>query len=146
MSEELVEKMKVVLASSFAFALKAQNFHWNVEGPNFLQYHDLFAKVYEEVFDAVDAIAEEIRTLNAYAPGSFTRYQQLSVVQDETSIPAAMAMIAKLNEDNTKVISALTEAFLAAEAAKVVGLANFLQDRIDIHSKHGWMLRATMKV
>lgn len=144
--EELVEKMKVVLASSFAFALKAQNFHWNVEGPNFLQYHDLFAKIYEEVFDAVDTIAEEIRTLNAYAPGSFTRYQQLSIVQDETSIPAAMAMIAKLNEDNAKVISALTEAFLAAEAAKVVGLANFLQDRIDIHSKHGWMLRATMKV
>lgn len=145
MSEVLVEKMKVVLASSFAFALKAQNFHWNVEGPNFLQYHELFAKVYEEVFDAVDAIAEEIRTLDAYAPGSFVRFQQLSVVADETSIPPAMSMIAKLEEDNKKIIAALTDAYQAAETLKVVGLSNFLQDRIDIHFKHGWMLKATMK-
>jgi starvation-inducible DNA-binding protein len=144
--EELVEKMKVALASSFAFALKAQYFHWNVEGPNFLQYHELFGKVYEEVFGAVDAIAEEIRTLEAYAPGSLTRFQQLSVVQDEVSIPAAMSMIAKLVEDNTKVIAVLTEAYKAAEDAKAVGLANFLQDRIDIHFKHGWMLKSTMKV
>lgn len=144
--EELVEKMKVVLASSFAFALKAQNFHWNVEGANFLQYHELFAKVYEEVFGAVDAIAEEIRTLNAYAPGSFTRYQQLSVVSDETSIPTAMAMITRLIEDNDKVIATLTDAYNAAEAAKALGLANFLQDRIDVHFKHAWMLKATSKV
>lgn len=144
--EELVEKMKVALASSFAFALKAQYFHWNVEGPSFLQYHDLFGKIYDEVFDAVDTIAEEIRTLEAYAPGSLTRFQQLSVVQDEVSIPAAMSMIAKLAEDNTKVIAVLTEAYKAAEDAKVVGLANFLQDRIDIHFKHGWMLKSTMKV
>ena len=144
--EELVEKMKVVLASTYAFGLKAQNFHWNVEGPNFFQYHDLFAKLYDDVHGAVDQIAEEIRTLNAYAPASFIRYQQLSVIADETTIPEAMSMISKLNDDNTKVIGVLTEAFLAAEAAKVVGLANFLQDRIDIHSKHGWMLRATMKV
>lgn len=146
MMEELVEKMKVVLASTYAFGLKAQNFHWNVEGPNFFQYHDLFAKLYEDVHDAVDQIAEEIRTLNAYAPASFIRYQQLTVVADETTIPEAMSMVSKLNDDNTKVIGVLTEAFLAAEAAKVVGLANFLQDRIDIHSKHGWMLKATMKV
>lgn len=144
--EELVEKMKVVLASTFAFGLKAQNFHWNVEGPNFLQYHELFEKIYNDVHGAVDQIAEEIRTLNAYAPASFIRYQQLSVVADETAIPEAMSMVSKLNDDNTKVIGVLTEAFLAAEAAKVVGLANFLQDRIDIHSKHGWMLKATMKV
>ena len=144
--EELVEKMKVALASSFAFALKAQYFHWNVEGPNFLQYHDLFGKIYEEVGDAVDAIAEQIRTLEAYAPGSFTRYQQLSVVEDETTIPSALSMISKLNDDNTKLIQALTEAFKAAEEQKVVGLANFLQDRIDIHFKHGWMLKSTMKV
>lgn len=144
--EELVEKMKVVLASTYAFALKSQNFHWNVEGPNFLQYHDLFAKLYEDTSDAVDQIAEEIRTLNAYVPASFIRYQQLSVVADETSIPEALSMVSKLNDDNAKVIGALTEAFLAAEEAKVVGLANFLQDRIDIHSKHSWMLKATLKV
>ena len=70
----------------------------------------------------------------------------MTVVQDEITIPNAMSMFAKLNEDNDKLIAILTETFQAAEAAKVVGLANFLQDRICIHSKHGWMLRATMKV
>jgi DNA-binding ferritin-like protein len=67
-------------------------------------------------------------------------------VQDEITVPAAMSMISKLNDDNSKVIEALTEAYQAAEKEKVVGLANFLQDRIDIHSKHGWMLKSTMKV
>jgi starvation-inducible DNA-binding protein len=144
--EELIEKMKVALASTYAFGLKAQNFHWNVEGPNFVQYHEFFETLYEDATGAVDKLAEEIRALNAYAPASFTRFQQLTVVQDEIAIPNAMSMFAKLNEDNDKLIATLTETFQAAEAAKVVGLANFLQDRIDIHSKHGWMLRATMKV
>ena len=144
--EELIEKMKVALASTYAFGLKAQNFHWNVEGTNFLQYHEFFEKLYNDASGAVDNFAEEIRALNAYAPASFTRFQQLTVVQDEITIPNAMSMFAKLNEDNDKLIAILTETFQAAEAAKVVGLANFLQDRICIHSKHGWMLRATMKV
>lgn len=144
--EELIEKMKVALASTYAFGLKAQNFHWNVEGPNFVQYHEFFENLYNDATGAVDKLAEEIRALNAYAPASFTRFQQLSAIQDEIAIPTAMSMFAKLNEDNDKLIATLTETFQAAEAAKVVGLANFLQDRIDIHSKHGWMLRATMKV
>ena len=144
--EELIEKMKVALASTYAFGLKAQNFHWNVEGANFLQYHEFFEKLYNDASGAVDNFAEEIRALNAYAPASFTRFQQLTVVQDEITIPNAMSMFAKLNEDNDKLIAILTETFQAAEAAKVVGLANFLQDRICIDSKHGWMLRATMKV
>jgi len=144
--EELIEKMKVALASTYAFGLKAQNFHWNVEGPNFVQYHEFFENLYDDATTAVDKLAEEIRTLNAYAPASLSRFQQLTVVQDEITIPTAMSMISKLNEDNDKVIGVLTEAYQEAEKAKVVGLANFLQDRIDIHSKHGWMLRATMKV
>ena len=71
--EELINKMKVVLASSFAFYLKAHNFHWNVEGVNFPQYHEFFGNLYEEVHSAIDKIAEEIRALDAYAPGSLKR-------------------------------------------------------------------------
>lgn len=144
--EELVEKMKVVLATTFSLYLKAHNFHWNVEGPSFIMYHDLFGKVYEEAFGAVDAIAEEIRTLDAYAPGSLARYSQLSAISDEINVPTAMQMVSKLYDDNKKCIEVLTEAFTIAEREKILGLANFLQDRIDIHSKHSWMLKASLKV
>jgi starvation-inducible DNA-binding protein len=144
--EELVEKMKVVLADTFAMYLKAHMFHWNVIGPNFNEMHAFFGGIYNELWLAIDAIAEQIRTLDAYAPGSFTRFGQLATVKDETSIPAAMAMVSKLKDDNDKVMETLKAAFLEAEKQKVYGLANFLQDRIDIHAKHGWMLKSTLKV
>ena len=144
--ETLIEKMKVVLGTSFAFYLKAHGFHWNVEGPNFKEYHGLFGDIYEEVWGAVDDIAEHIRAIDGYAPGAIGRLYQLSTVSDQPNIPAARAMVVELLSDNGKVIETLTEAYKEAETANEVGLANFLQDRIDIHKKHGWMLRATSKV
>lgn len=143
--EELVEKMKVVLADSYAFVIKASNYHWNVEGPNFPQYHELFGNLYEEVDGSIDSTAEHIRALDAYAPGSFSRFKELATIEDELNVPEAREMIVRLLGDNTKIINTLTEAFKAAEAANEVGLSNYLQDRIDIHKKHGWMLRATSK-
>ena len=143
--DELVEHMKVCLASTFVFYLKAHNFHWNVEGPNFPQYHSFFEGIYSDAWGAVDGIAEHLRTLKAYAPGSFERYKQLSIINDELNIPAAMSMVAKLEEDNQKLIDKLYETQLAAEKQKKTGLANFLQDRIDIHEKHGWQLRSIVK-
>ena len=143
--EELINRMKVVLATSYAFQLKAHNYHWNVEGVNFPQYHDFFGKLYEEVHDAVDSIAEHIRALDGYAPGSFDRFKQLSSIADETSIPSAQMMCSRLLEDNNKVIQDLTFAYTEAESKKQFGLANFLQDRIDIHQKHGWMVRSIVK-
>lgn len=145
MSKQLVEKMKVVLATSFSFYLKVHNFHWNVEGIHFPQLHEFFGKLYEEVHDAVDDIAEHIRALDSYAPGSLTRFKELSVIADELDIPNSISMCKKLHDDNQKVINVLTEAFLEAEKAKEVGLANYLQDRIDIHKKHQWMLRSIIK-
>lgn len=143
--EELVNLMRKTLADSFAFYLKAHNFHWNVEGPDFKQYHDLFSGIYEEVFDAVDAIAEHIRALDAYAPGSLSKFSELTSINDNNSFPVAKVMVTELLSDNQKVINSLTESFKMAERFSEVGLANFLQDRIDIHKKHGWMLRATSK-
>jgi len=142
---ELIQQMKVVLASSFALYLKTHNFHWNVEGPNFPQYHDFLNNMYNEIWLAVDAIAEHIRALDAYAPGSLSRYSQLSVVDDQLNIPLAKAMLAELESDNIKLISELNKALRLAEAANKHGLANFIQDRIDIHEKHRWMLKATGK-
>jgi len=143
--DELVNRMKVVLATTFAFYLKAQNFHWNVEGINFPQYHDFFGKLYEEVHGAVDPIAEQIRALDAYAPGALQRFKELSSITDENTIPSAMIMCQRLMDDNDKVISDLMFAYNEAEKQKQLGLANFLQDRIDIHKKHRWMLKAVQK-
>ena len=142
---DLASNMKKTLATTFSFYLKAHNFHWNVEGPNFAQYHSFLSDIYTDAFDAVDAIAEHIRTLKEYAPGSYTRFAELSLVKDETNIPSAMSMMNKLLEDNQKVIDILTETCKSAEAANKIGISNFLQDRIDIHEKHGWMLRSFTK-
>lgn len=142
---ELVQQMKVVLASSFALYLKTHNFHWNVEGPNFPQYHDFLNNLYNEIWLAVDAIAEHIRALDAYAPGGLSRYSQLSVINDQSNVPAAKAMLAELELDNQKIVNELNKALELAESADKHGLANFIQDRIDIHEKHKWMLRSTVK-
>lgn len=143
--EELIQQMKVVLANTFAFYLKAHNFHWNVEGPNFSEYHAFFGGLYEETWGAVDAIAEHIRTLDAYAPGSFSRFRELSTIADENNIPDAKAMISKLYDDNKKVIESLKSAQKVAGDVGAVGIQNFFQDRIDIHFKHDWMLRSFNK-
>lgn len=142
---ELVNQMKVVLASTFAFYLKAQNFHWNVEGPFFSVYHDLFGKIYEDAFGSVDEVAERIRTLDHYAPGSLGRFAQLSVVDDQINIPTARAMVQELQSDNVKLIAELNKAFDLANKADKQGLADYFAGRIDVHEKNGWMLRATAK-
>jgi starvation-inducible DNA-binding protein len=142
---ELVEKMKVVLASVFSLYLKSHYFHWNVEGPNFPQYHEFLGDFYEEVHGSVDAIAEEIRTLGSYAPGSLKRYSELSLIEDETAIPDAMRMFKILYMDNQIVIEQLKKANKMAEEQNAVGLANFLQDRVDRHYKHDWMLKSITK-
>ena len=105
--EQLIEAMKKVLAESFAFRLKAQYFHWNVEGPDFHQYHEMFGKLYEEVDTAVDGIAEHIRALDSYSPGSFSRFIELSSVKDETLIPSAIGMVTKLYTDNKLLLASL---------------------------------------
>jgi len=142
---DLIEQMKVTLASTFAFYLKTHGFHWNVEGANFPQYHEFLGNLYEEVFGAVDPIAEHLRTLNSYAPASFARYSELSIVKDEVNIPSAMSMMTKLTTDNAALIEQLNKTQAFAEKNKKMGLANFLQDRIDAHEKHGWMLRSITK-
>jgi starvation-inducible DNA-binding protein len=143
--DDLIQEMKVSLASTFAFYLKAHGFHWNVEGANFPQYHEFLGNLWEETFGAVDPLAEHLRTLEAYAPASLSRYTELSIVKDELNIPSAMSMMVKLKDDNASIIDQLTTTQALAEKSNKMGLANFLQDRIDAHEKHGWMLRSITK-
>jgi len=141
----LIDQMKVIHATNFSFYLKAHFFHWNVEGPFFSQLHELFGNIYEDSFGAVDKIAEEIRAIKGYAPGSFTRFAQDSKITDQVEVLPAMDMVRALESDNEIILRELALGQKAAEDEGEMGLANFLQDRIDIHKKHGWMLRATSK-
>jgi starvation-inducible DNA-binding protein len=145
MMDELITEMKIALASVFSFYLKAHYFHWNVEGPNFPQYHSFFGDLYNEVFDSVDQYAEEIRSLGSYAPGSLGRFKELSKVEDEVNIPNAMIMIRQLTDDNLKIISMLENINKLANENNKSGLSNFIEDRIDKHNKHAWQLKAISK-
>ena len=143
--ETLQEIMKKVLADTFAMYLKAHNYHWNVEGSNFPQYHEFFGNLYEELHGAVDPIAEEIRSLDAYAPGSMTRFLELTEIEDELAVPAGVEMARRLMTDNERVLATLNVAFKLADTMDKQGLADFIAGRIDVHSKHGWMLRSITK-
>ena len=143
--ETLIELMKKVLADSYAFTIKAQNYHWNVEGPNFPQYHDFFGKLYEEVYSSIDTTAEEIRALGSYAPGSFSRFQELSDIEDETGFPVPAEMFRKLLADNQVIIETLTTAFGLADNFNEQGLADYIAGRIDAQKKHDWMLKSINK-
>lgn len=141
----LGDKLKVVLADSFTFMLKSWYFHWNVEGPDFPQYHAFLGDLYLEVQGAVDPIAEHIRTLNEYAPGSYKRYQELSTIETIETIPDARSMLSTLLADNEKIIKSISDALTVNFSGEQRGIENFLQDRLDIHQKHGWQLRALTK-
>lgn len=137
--------LKTAFASEFAFYLKAHYYHWNVEGPNFPQYHELFGNIYEEVYSCIDAFAENIRKTGSYTPGSFQRFSMLSAIDDETDIPDAQSMLAELYADSEKMANIFKMVFDMAEAAGDHGISDFLASRQDAHKKHCWQLRATLK-
>ena len=143
--ETLQELMKKALADTYAMYLKTQNYHWNVEGFNFAQYHEFFGSIYAELGDAIDPMAEEIRTLDTYAPASFTRFLELTDIEDEMTVPDASEMCRRLLADNTKVLNTLDYCFKMAETLNKQGLVDFIAGRIDAHEKHGWMLRSSLK-
>lgn len=143
--DELVKSLKVSLATVFTFYLKVHFFHWNVEGEDFYQYHKLFEKIYEDVYDSVDPMAEEVRALNKYVPGSLSRYGELSKVEDETKVPTGAKMVERLLADNDTVIKCLLDTCDKAQEQNQQGLMNFLADRIDKHKKWSWFLRSTQK-
>jgi len=137
--------MKIAFSTEFSFYLKSHFYHWNVEGPDFDQYHNLFSKIYEEVYGSIDAFAENIRKLGTYTPGSYTRLSMLSQIEDELTVPPALNMINDLLNDSEKCIKIFKMVYDLSEREEEYGLSNFLAERIDAHKKHSWMLRATLK-
>ena len=141
----LIDAVKVVLANNFALYLKAHYFHWNVEGSDFAQFHEFFENLYTNIYSSIDHFAEEIRALDAYAPGSFERYIELSQIKGEERILTAPEMLRQLQIDNQTMIASMNTAYNLANAANEIGLSNFIQDRTDQHKKHAWMIRSFLK-
>jgi starvation-inducible DNA-binding protein len=142
----LVDDLKTLLATQYAFVLKAQLFHWNVEGPDFAQLHKFFGKIYDEVYEnSIDQTAEFIRILDDYTPGSFERFSELSLISGQTKIPRARLMIEELFNDSEQLIALLNQCFDVAEAEDQQGICDFLAGRIDALGKHRWMLRSFLK-
>ena len=132
-----------ILADSYALYLKTQNYHWNVEGPAFHALHALFQQQYEELATAIDDIAERMRALGAYAPGSFAELSALSTLAEPTRGNAA-EMVSDLSESQTALIATMRAALATSEAAGDPVTADLLTQRIAVHEKAAWMLRSTM--
>jgi len=141
----LADLMKILLASDFAYYLKAHFFHFNVEGKDFYQYHKFLQKVYEDAYSAVDPLGEFIRTLGEYTPASLTRFHELSRIQDQTKVPRAQLMLEELLADSHVMINLLNECFAAATAENKQDIANFIAERLTATNKFIWMLQSFLK-
>jgi starvation-inducible DNA-binding protein len=142
----LADDLKILLATEYAFVIKAQFFHWNVEGPDFAQLHEFFGDIYEEVYEnSIDQTAEFIRILDDYTPGSFERFQELSLISGQLKVPRARLMIQELLADSQTLIDHLNQCFASAEAENQQGIADFVAGRIDALGKHRWMLRSFLR-
>ena len=143
--EQLIQQLKVILATNFCFYLKTHNYHWNIEGKDFPQFHSFLDGLYNDIWAQTDDIAEHLRRLDSYAPGSLARFQDLSDIQDATTIPMALSMMAELKNDNDRYIYHLRAGIVAADQANEPAVSNFLQDLLGKHQKHAWMLRSIIK-
>ena len=139
-SSELIDKAKAVLADTFVLYMKTHGYHWNVIGSDFPQYHKFFGKMYVELHDAIDDIAEQIRQLDSFAPGTLSRMIELSEIKEDDKIPTADKMISNLLAANEQVLGCLKECYDLSDDEPAFN--NFLQDRMMAHKKHAWMLRA----
>jgi len=141
----LSDNLKVLLASTQSFAIKSQNFHWNVEGSNFPQYHAFFDTLYNDVNETIDPIAEYVRILGAYTPGSLTRYAELSIIEDQIKIPRAELMFAESLQDCELMLKLVTAMFDEAASENQHGIENYMAELQDLYGKKAWFIRSILK-
>jgi starvation-inducible DNA-binding protein len=141
----LADSLKTLLATNFAYYLKAHGFHWNVEGPDFGQLHKFFQKIYEDAYSALDPTAEYIRYLGEYSPASLERFTELTEITGQTKIPRARLMLEELKVNNDQMIDLLTRCFNEANDDNEQGIANFIAERLSAHGKYRWQLTSYLK-
>lgn len=142
---ETADALGRLLADSYMIYLKTQGFHWNVVGPQFEPLHTLFQEQYTELAQAIDEVAERIRTLGAKAPGSFSEFKELSSISEETGAPAAEAMIGQLLSDHTSASRTALQVVTAAEVRGDVASADLATQRVAQHEKTAWMLSSLLQ-
>lgn len=142
---DLVDPLSVLLADTVAFYFRAQGHHWNVEGTDFRQFHDLFQTIYEDVYSAIDPLAENIRKLGEYAPFRLERFVELKTLNDSRVSADGLSLSRDLLEGNEHMIEELKAVFRVCNDADEQGLCNFIADRIDMHQKWSWQLKAVLK-
>ena len=144
--DELKTAIKVLLANATVMYYKAHQFHWNVEGIEFTQYHAFFEDIYTDVYNSVDPTAELLRKLDEYAPVSIDALYKFKTLEEEAEQKVLLTdILASLLAANEEVITSLNKVFSLATKENEQGICNFIADRIDTHKKHGWWLRASAK-
>jgi starvation-inducible DNA-binding protein len=142
----LADSLKTLLATNFAYYLKAHGFHWNVEGPDFSELHGFFQEIYEDAYSALDPTAEYIRYLGEYSPASLERFSELTEISGQTKIPRARLMLEELKVNNDQMLELLSRCFDEANNDNEQGIANFLAERLSAHGKYRWQLTSYLKV
>jgi starvation-inducible DNA-binding protein len=143
--KKIADGLSRLLADTYTLYLKTHNYHWNVEGPMFQTLHTMFEVQYTELALAVDLIAERIRALGHYAPGSYAQYAKLSSIKEETGVPAAQDMIKDLVKGNEAVSKTARAIFPVVEKSSDEPTADLLTQRMQIHEKTAWMLRSLLE-
>lgn len=143
--EELINLIKVLLADNITLKLKAHGYHWNVEGIEFSQYHELFEEIYTDYEQATDTYAEWLRKLDTYAPFKLSRFIQLNEIGEPEVTSDPVVMSKDLLMANDMVTTKLINAFDMATAQRQQGLANFFADRMSMHQRWHWQLSASIK-
>ena len=144
---ELKASLQIALANTFVMYFKAHSFHWNVEGIHFTQYHSFFNSLYDDLYSAVDPLAEELRGLDTYAPTSLNDLYGKATLTENSILVGdnVRQMLNSLLTDNEEVIDSLNKVFELANKENEQGICNLVADRLDTHKKHGWQLRASLK-
>jgi starvation-inducible DNA-binding protein len=142
--QEIAQGLKKLLADSYTLYLQTHNFHWNVTGPQFRELHLMFEEHYTELAIAVDDIAERIRTLGFAAPGTYRAFAELSSVKEIDGVPEAKEMVTILMQAHETVVRTSREVLKIAQEADDESSASLIGDRMRVHEKTAWMLRATL--
>ena len=143
--EQIAEGLSRLLADSYTLYLKTHNFHWNVTGPMFQTLHIMFEEHYTELAQAVDVIAERIRSIGFPAPGTYKEFAELSSIKEEPGVPKAEDMIRRSVEGHEAVVRTARSLFAVAESANDEATADLLTQRIQLHEKTSWMLRSLLE-
>lgn len=141
----IAAELSKMLADSYTLYLMTHNFHWNVTGPLFNTLHQMFMDQYTEQWQALDDIAERIRALGHYAPGTYREYGKLTSIEEPSDIPEALEMVRMLVKGNEAVAQTARAAFEKADAANDQPTADLLTQRLDVHEKNAWMLRSLLQ-